>query len=358
MLKRGICMLIACMLSLGLCAGGAAASAETVDYVQAAMDVADRLYGSYMLAGDGSVITVRETSYQGAAAGYAQLEGVKKLCVSPSEFRTFALTESGDLYAGAGVIASGVADLVFCTTNSNEEGYVITDGGIRRFGGDQLYDMDYSDEFVRLTGGGKVSVASPARIGADKHCFFVLDENGFLFMDQSSSYFEACGELGIFDWENLALAGVAINTSDPRTLTAAGIRKDGTVVAAGDYAEEILSWGPLSWISMGGGTIVGLTRDGSLKVTGQAADLIRDIVEGWSGVVAVQVGRHARLGDLVTAVDADGDFYCVYVDHNAVQGAGKISLESGSATDMICFKYAPDGAVYRSRDGSGWTIAD
>ena len=331
---------------------------ETVGHVKAAMDAAEHLYSNYLLAGDGSVITVGETSYQDVAAGYARLDGVKKLCVSPSEFHTFALTESGDLYAGTEKMASGVSDMVFCTTNTNEEGYILTGSSIQRIGGDKLYDTDCSAEFVRLNGDNNESVSSPVYIGVDKHCFFVLDTSGHIFMDKSSSYYDACGKLGIYEWDNLALAGIAIYNSEPETLTAAGIRKDGTVVAAGDYADDILGWGPLSYISMGGGTIVGLTSDGSLKVTGQAAELISGTVEGWSNIAAVKVGRHARLGDLVTAMDANGDFYYVSTERDAIQDTGKISQESGSTTDMSCYKYAQDGTVYRSRDNGGWVTVD
>lgn len=104
-------MMLSCVLALGLSACGksdssgeaenktAVPASETADYVRSAKDAADHLYGSYLLAEDGSIITLRDTSYQNAALGYASLKGVRKLCVSPSESYPFALTEGGDLYA-------------------------------------------------------------------------------------------------------------------------------------------------------------------------------------------------------------------------------------------------------------------
>ena len=68
MLKRGLCSPIACVLVLGLCTCGAAA--ETVGNVQAAMNAANRLCRRHLLATDGSIITIRDTSYQHVAAGY------------------------------------------------------------------------------------------------------------------------------------------------------------------------------------------------------------------------------------------------------------------------------------------------
>ena len=353
MLKRGLCALIACVLVLGLCTCGAAA--ETVGNVQAAMNAANRLCRRHLLATDGSIITIRDTSYQQVAAGYVQLDGLKKLCGPMGELNTYALTESGELYDGAEKIASGVEDLVFSTTSNAPEGFLITADGIRRIYDNVISGIDYTSEFVRPEGGDQVAVSAPIYIGVDNHTFLALDESGRVFVNKSATnrYDDLVG-MGVFDWENLAMVAIALYGTE--TMTVAGIQKDGTVVAAGDYAEEILDWGLLSYLAMSDGTIIGLTADGSLKLTGQDAEMIRSSVESRTGIAAVEV-CWSKIGALVTAVDTNGDFRFICVNHNAVEGEGRVTLEDGSESET-CFRYAPDGTLTRSCDNGGWTPVD
>ena len=98
------------------------------------------------------------------------------------------------------------------------------------------------------------------------------------------------------NWENLVWVDSAryehrAATRNELTLTVAGIQADGTVVACGEYADEILSWGSLSYLSMSEGLIAGLTTDGHARLTGQMARVLADEVNTWTDIAGIKVGK-------------------------------------------------------------------
>ena len=92
------------------------------------------------------------------------------------------------------------------------------------------------------------------------------------------------------------------------------------------------------------------------SMTGDHADMMGSIVESWTNIVAVEAGNALRYtGDIVTAVDASGDFYYVSLsDHATEPDSGKISVSNGATGDKTCWKYAPDGKIYRSAENGTW----
>ena len=351
MRKKILCIMVALVLSFSVCA-----SAETVDYVQAAITAADHLSGSnYLLTEDGSIITLGETR-QTNTSFLAQLGNIKKLSVSVSGSSILALTEDGDLYWGEKKIDTGIADMIYATTNNNEGAHYITADGIKYVNNSGRVDTgSYTNYFVNLAEGKEKELSTqPISIESDKHDFMVIDENGRLFMSYSTS--EMYEGLDCYTWENLALVDAArvLDSQTVISLTVAGIQKDGTVLACGDYAEDILSWGPLAYISMADTMIVGLTVDGAVKMTGQYAELMGSVVESWPNIVAIKAGKSNASYDMVTAMDADGNFYYAIVWSNTLKYSGMISSESAS-TDMNCKKYAADGTVSASYADGIWS---
>ena len=119
-------------------AGTPQAETAIVDYVAAAMKAGDCLTSSnYFLAEDGSVLTCKEDSWGDFAADAATVANKKKLAVSASRMTVFTLTRDGDLYYRKEKVAEGVEDIVYATTNVNEEG--------RFLSGDKVYRVSCTD---------------------------------------------------------------------------------------------------------------------------------------------------------------------------------------------------------------------
>lgn len=149
-------------------------------------------------------------------------------------------------------------------------------------------------------------------------------------------------------FEDLALVEIAkhMGNDGVDSLTVAGLKADGTVVACGTYAEEIMGWGKLSYLTMSDGMIVGLKDDGTLKMTGDYAEKMKETVESWTNIVAIEAGyaQGNNIGYIVTAMDSEGTFYCVSLknEHMSID-TGYASAANGSAGDRSWNKYTADG---------------
>lgn len=398
--KRILTGLLAAVMMAGLAAGcdsadpfsspesvGSALSAqqenaETAEYVKSAMEAGNQLSSStYFLADDGSVLTCQEKSWDGLAADSAAVEDKKKLAVSASGMTVFTLTKDGGLYYRQQKVADGVQDIAYATTNVNESGMFIS--------GDKVFNIDCRDtgkinaalresnpENYIDTGSGK-TVARTAwnvnfqnlsseqgapvsgtlsGVAVDKHDFFLLNQAGQAFVCSGGGT-DYMG-MDCFQWEKMAMIGVANDMEEP-ALTVAGIQYDGTVMACGDYADEILSWGSLACLSMSDGMIVGLTKDGDLRMTGRYAEFMAPEVESWKNIAAVKVGSTAKIEAIVNAVDIDGKFYHLEYDRRWTElVSGVLDPEAGQAEKgAVWYKYAPDGTAYRVRDTGKWEPA-
>ena len=322
-------------------------SLEASEAVKKAMDAADTLTtGEYFLLPDGSVVTRGET-IDNFAGDYAALPDVKKIADSSSQMELLALTEGGDLYFHQTKLLSGIKDVVYSTTNVNQVAVCISD--------DTIYYVSVKDDtadyfeskysFSDLTGEMTgVAEGSFASLGAEKRDFFLLNDEGRVYMDNSDGVSTEYVGMEFLDWENMAVIDAAKyrvggDALDPEwELTVAGIQKDGTVKACGFYAEEILSWGSLNYITMDDGLILGLTPEGTLKVTGTLAQYVKEDLASWTNLAGVKVGNHLTGTVVVNAVDGDGT-----------------SAEGGCKDDTSWwYRYSPDGTVSRSGGGNGW----
>ncbi len=162
---------------------------------------------------------------------------------------------------------------------------------------------DFRNMITRETFAGKTF-----SIEVDKHDFFVVNTKGKLFAKVTD--LDQFANIDFTNFEDLALVDLAkhMGKDEVESLTVAGLKGDGSVVASGTYANEILSWGKLLDITMSDGMIVGLLPDGTLKMTGDFADKMGAAVESWTNITTVEAGyAHGNnIGYIITAMDANG----------------------------------------------------
>ena len=331
--------------------------AELADGIKASMTAGNALSGSnYFLASDGSILIMGEDEFDGLATAYSQMTGVEKIVRGTSAL--FALTDSGELYYADKVIGNGIEAVNYCTTNSNVEGFCISDNDIMWITSDEeLYEYKRNSDFKDMATREPIS-GKPMTIEVDKHDFFVVTEEGKLFALVSS--IDQYEGLDFTGFENLVLVDEAkhMNSGDVESLTIAGIKRDGSVVAIGTYADDILSWGKLSDLAMSDGMIVALTEDGRVKMTGDFADKMKETVEGWTNITAIETGyaNGNNIGYIITAVDTEGAFHYVSMtDERSSIDTGSATADIGSTGDRMWFKYSADGQEYYSENGA-WEL--
>ncbi len=349
--------------------------------IRQAMEAADTLTaGGYFLMSDGSVVT-RGKSFENFAGDYAALPGVRKIADSSSEMQLFALTEEGDLYFHQTKILSGVTDVAFSTTNVNqvavcicgEKIYVVTvhdasdvDPADRSSAPDRYFDVGDKTVFYYENNMRYANLGSEKQeraegefvtLGAEKNDMIVVNSEGEIFMDNNWGSSPEYVGMEFFGWKDIVRIDAAKVKGDETELTVAGLQKDGTVLACGTYADEVLSWGKLNDISMDSGLIVGLTPEGTLKVTGSAAEFVKNDIADWTEIVGVKAGNLQGTA-VINAVDKSGNFYHLeYDDHWTENNVTKGSLENGCVDgNSWWYRYSPEGTVYRTGQAEGgWT---
>ena len=328
------------------------------DPIKAAMEANNALtMSSYFLCEDGTVISLGGGSEKRQAGVYAQLPNVRKL-IKAAGLSSFALTDNNELYYENRKTADNVSLAAYCTTNSNVEGYCVIDNDIRRIDSyANVSERSYSSEFKNFPSGETAS-GDIVFIEVDKHDFIVLNSEGKFFTNWSS---EEYTQLDYTGFEDLAIVDIAKYMSTKlgggiESLTVAGVKGDGTVVATGTYAADILSWGKLADLAMCDGIIVGLTVDGKLKMTGDYAPKMKDIIEGWTNIVAIEAG-HATGGNIdhiFTAVDSNGVFYFANI-MNLFNEPETGTFSADKVNDgCTCRKYTPDGKEYYTTYEGNW----
>lgn len=391
--KNAISMLLVLtmLLCLAACGGsvGESASSETEseppavesarepltapDYVQAAMDAAGRLTsGRYFLLEDGTILASDE-SYDGIAGDCAAVPGVRKLVDSCSEMELFALTESGELYFRDTKFLEGVTDAIYCTNNVNQAAVAAVGADIYK-----VYVSDYDPFEAGTNASGTVDAgqktvhfypitdqflnpetksAAPegaqfVLVASDMHDYMALTDQGKLYLSREWEADELEG-LTCGGWEDLILADcMLVRNADATEVTVAGIQADGTVLAEGAYAEDILSWGELAYISMNKGLIAGLGRDGTLKLAGPLAEQVAPETADWPALAAIRVGGDSRYGDMVlNAMDSQGVCYHLSWNEHGSITVTRATAEKGS--ENWWYKYSPDGSVTRSSGDNG-----
>ena len=133
------------------------------------------------------------------------------------------------------------------------------------------------------------------------------------------------------------------------TGTLVAISADGTVYAKGEYADEILSLGPISDIQYVRGFFIALTPEGDLKFVGgdgpQVQEKFRDVNVKFAGIKVLE--------NQCSVIDVDGNIYSLSF---SVDGEGgyiyelyKNSIEGRSKEG---FRMDPDGNVLKNANGA------
>ena len=173
---------------------------------------------------------------------------------------------------------------------------------------------DFTDQMLRNT---EEASTIPTEIFSEYNHLWGLDEDGYPYMDREAFHYfdeDYDGEPDIecVSWTDLAVFDIAFGSDDIipelKDITIAGIQKDGTVLAEGPMAEEILSWGPLAHISMTKDMAVGLTMDGKIKAAGNMADVLLNLTDSMTDVVGVSL-IDDKMNIEVKAVDKEGNIY-------------------------------------------------
>ncbi len=327
------------------------------DPIKAAMEANNRLTGSsYFLAEDGTVLTLGGDSEKKQAGEYAKIPNVKKI-IQGAGLSAFALTDSGELYYENKRIAENISMAAYCTTNVNVEGFCVINNELKRLNSYEQIDDNALNYMFKNYPFEEKLLGDIVFIEVDKHDFIVLNSEGKFFAYWSS---EAYNELDFTGFEELAIVDIAKHMgsmgSGVESLTVAGIKGDGTVVATGTYASDILSWGKLADIAMSDGMIVGLTEDGKVKMTGDFAEKMKETVEGWTDIVAIEAGYATgnNIDNIVTALDSEGVFHFATImnEYSGIE-SGSISV-NGVTGGRSCHKYTADGKEFYTDYEGNW----
>lgn len=329
-------------------ASSVAAPVEVVAHVQSAIDASNLLTAAAVaiVPGEGVI------SCGGTADDYMPMYSMldlKKLAISNSGSTALALTNNSELYFKNIPVAEGVSDIVYATTNMNEEGwYATSDGDVYC-----IYNQDGQiNSYLVWEGTSPVSA-----IGVEKHDVFIAFEDGFVSTNGSSEHWSKCADF--MNWSG----GIAVidaskvmnadRFGEVDYATVAAITADGRTLAVGDFADEILGWGELSYISMNDGVIVGLKPDGTLRVAGPYAQLLND---GGLGTLDNISGVKVMDG-IVSAVDTSGNYYFLQYDvrWNSCYPMQSVSLSGAANEDTSASMFTGSFEYYSYYSSPAWT---
>ena len=330
-----IVLAAAMLLCMGI-ASFAEENARIPENVLRAKELSDRL-GNRPIAifPDGSIVVSRISDVDSSVFSAYAAQDTRKIVAAP--YTDIAmLTHSGELYQGARQTAEGIADIVYCTNNANQSGYALTEAGALCY---------MHGEGAPNTDSGYTNPADPFAVLADseRHDFFYITESGALIVDGGNQY--AWFEPVRASWTDLVHVAAAKYKpdSEPEAMTIIGIRKDGSTVVAGDYAEEILGWGRLSWVAGAEGIIIGVKEDGTLGITGERGRKFREDprLANWKNIACVDVGTNS-----ISAIDTSGNYYfAIFQDYDEAPTCAVFSPDGYFGGGFEVIRYYPDGTV-------------
>ncbi len=371
---------------------------EVADFIKTAIEESRSLStGGYSLGEDGSVyVGGYGGKHEPFAKTYAALDVDMIACNGP-ETEAFALKD-GSVYYNDLKVLDGVTHMAYTTTNSSpslraiagETVYLLSVNDaamvsdyLREQNPEHYTDIGnndilycgpayYQNQIKQLNEAQETMTGTIAWVGVEKADFLYVTTDGRVFVDNNYGSSVEYEGLEIYDWENVAMIDAAKVMLSPFgsaerevMLTVAAIQGDGTVLACGEYAEEIESWGKLAYISMNEKLIAGLTPDGKVKLAGEdAAPALQEKVAAWPEMAAISV---ANSGNRIMAKDKEGNFYSMYYGNNSdfefpVLHYVVLSPQDGiieQSDDGGWTKVTKDGSVMSSWDvGMGWELRD
>lgn len=171
----------------------------------------------------------------------------------------------------------------------------------------------------------------------DVGCYYVVgvSDEGKVLLNGDNVIGGYADEL--MTWNNL----IAIAGGDWVT---AGLRKDGTVVAAGNGVSAVNNWRNIVSIEAGNDAIAGLKKDGTVICTDAA---LNKSVAKWSNIVAIDMESSYIIG-----LCADGRVLCSMEYWNMSDMTDIVQIAAG---DQHCVGLRADGTVVAVGDGVAGT---
>lgn len=347
------------------------AFAENADRIQDAIDAADTLSTFAFILPDGSLVA--DPSAEKFINTCTSIGKIKKIEHTSHSHNPAILTESGDLYVGNNLVAQNIQDVLYPEMKMSGYGvYFAEDNTIAEFKFDsdeitvwpRLHDYQNFTRFDVETFEPIYFEGAVTFSTCDDLYFWVLDEEGRPYCDGEVSnnlFMSDIEDIYTFDeeqlpelpfwslephtWNDLAVFAFAVEEDlahDKELFTYAGIKKDGTVVACGERAEEILSWGPLVYLDGKDGNILGVTADGKVKLAGpDAYPAVLDELNTWSDIASAKLisGNATSYNIGFLAVTHDNTFIEKYAEvwgdsnqYNNIYGT-VLSREDGYAVN-------------------------
>lgn len=309
-----------------------------------AMEAAGRLSGRNFAVSENGEFYFESRKCANYAYAYYGMP-VSSIYSSDSESSILAVMEDGSVYNGTTLLVGDdcVCDVAWKTHSTNIDAYMLTSDGNMYFynpyGTNDGRDnsLEYLSADVKFTALCRAQ-SYPIFFGEDGNLYFP----SVLYSGGSADWtgIETSG------WNDVVVAACAYSDSGIRTVAA--ISADGTVMAQGDYAEDILAMGDLSYITMFDDVslIAGLTTEGSLVYAGSNAGQYKD--KELSGIAGVKA-----FGDELYASGTDGTVYRIISE-----GVSAFKLnETASGGNEYCL--STDGQFYMAdKESESWTQTD
>lgn len=339
------------------------ASAEGASKIQAAISAANALSAHMAALPDGTLVALSGSAEY--IDFFRTLGKIKRIEYLQGD-KPAVLTEGGDLYVGDRLVAQNIADMAYPATSSSGSAMFIDRNNAFaefRYSSSDLaiwprQDADWA-KFVRMDTEEfeKIYFAgTPSNLICDDMTFWVLDENGYPYCDGDrqgelvrdgmtlsqymKDYENVMGKfmtLELHTWSDLevfAFASEYDRELGVNFYSYAGVKGDGTVVACGKLAEEILTWGPLSYVDGKMGCMLGVTQDGEIRLAGRYAQpWVLEELQSWKNIVSAKIISCLNTSDDIgiVAIDESGVIYRLFSESGTIYD-GRTSYEIGVST--------------------------
>lgn len=323
------------------------------DHIVKAMAAADLLVDkdTVIIPGLGVVRAFSwDDPFEDHVEAYAKMD-LKTIVVDPVTYMTedqkiwedegkryiYALTNSGDVYYGEKLIASGVERLI----GSEREVFILTRDG-------QAFNLDQAESDGYWELGDKQTTQAASSF---KGAWFADPSGKLVFSDRMGKTAEEVlsGDPSVF---NQPLAMLTATEDSNGVVSLAGLTRDGKVIAAGTMSDVIGAWGELSYISGSDGVVLGLTPAGRIVTAGE---VYPESITSWEGITAV---KNCKGG--IVALDKNGNYYM----NRYNEGVGYIMFNAdgfvGTMNEYIELRlYTIDGREYYiDHDHRSWVDWD
>ena len=286
---------------------------EIKDYIQSAIDYAGKIGGEGMVIDAQGNIFLDNSNV--LKLYYCYGKNISQIMSYGGVYEFLIYTEEGELFHNMHLVSSGldVSKMMRRTPkNSREVPEILLSNGMSC-----VYRGGYGQGFDELNDARSL-------LADGKGTLAVAVSNGEMIALDGEGNFECTGvweKCEVKNWKDIVVLACSAD-EDGKPATIAGISADGTVYATGDYAEDILSWGELAYITMNDELIVGMKRDGSLVFSGKNGEAF-SAIENIRPVKGVKIDGYGLYGITEDGV-FQGPTYSVsaYIDYSSMANPG------------------------------------